>query len=256
MAHGPPASGKTRFAATVSEQFPEKTGEKWVDLTDIVWLSIDQGALDGLSVEKLNIPFVPVRELMAAAGAVQGSMDALLLLESILSERPDVKFVVVDTLSELSERWMEVFTRASGDDTRSAYRQLGDTHTRWKARLDSICDARGVRVIFLAHSKARVLDDKATEGQKKAAQAERVGNDEIGLDIDGNGRHLYTRNASLVFAVKCKTSPKGENKYSVHCRGGDGFLTKDRLARLLNPEEPPDMRAIFKKITAAMNKGE
>lgn len=251
VAHGPPASGKTRFAATASEQFPLKTGEKVVKLEDIVYVTFDQGALDGLKVEKLDVPFINARAMIAEMGAVKGTFAALDLLDHFLTTVTGVKFVVIDTISEMSELWHEGIGR-SVDDKWAVYRQMGENHTRFHAQVNKVCTPRGIQPIYLSHSKARVPSPEQTDQQKKSGQAEKLpGGNDIGLDIDGQGRGTYTRNASLIFAVRCVQIPGKEPTYEVLPRGGYNFEGKDRLARVLSPSEPSNLKSIFLKIQKA-----
>lgn len=252
VAHGPPCSGKTRFAATASEHFPEKTGEKWVALSDVLFLTFDQGALDGLKVEKLDVAFVDARAMVAEMGAVKATFEALQLVDGYLQEHPEVRFIVIDTISEMAELWGEGIGRTT-DDKWAIFRLLGETHTRFHAMVNKICTPRGVVPIYLSHSKARTQGSDTTEAQKKSAQAERLpGGNDIGLDVDGQGRGTYTRNASLLFAVRCKQLAGKEPIYEVLPRGGDGFEGKDRLARILQSSEPSNLRRILQKIESSL----
>lgn len=251
IAHGPPASGKTRFFATVSEHFPEKTGEVWVMLDDVFFLTFDKGALDGLKVEKLEVHSFDVRAAIAALGAVKGTFDALKFLGDYLKRNPQIKYVVTDTISEMAELWQEHFGR-NQDDKWAVFRHLGETHTRFKAELNKVVTPTGVQSFFASHSKARVINADSSDAQKKAAIAEKLpGGNDIGLDIDGQGRGTYTRNASLIFAAQCKQMPGKEPIYVVMPRGGNGFEGKDRLARILKQEEEPNLGKILKKLNLA-----
>lgn len=252
VVHGPEASGKTRFAATASKFFPEKTGEKWVSLPDVCFVTFDQGALDGIHVEKLDVPFIDAREMIADLGAIKGTFEALNALDDYLKEHPEVRFVVPDTVSEMDDLWGEALGKNT-EDTRAYYKLLGEMHTRAHAIVNKVCAPRGIVPIYLSHSKARVLASDATEAQKRTQQVEKVGGtmNDIGLDINGSGRNLYSRNASLIFALKCKQLPNREPIYEAYPRGVDGFLGKDRLARVLNNPEPSHLGQILTKIANA-----
>jgi hypothetical protein len=202
-------------------------------------------------VEKLNIPIIALREMVADLGAVKGTFEALSLLESELSAHPERKFVAVDTISQLADLWGEFFGRTA-EDKWAVFRGLSETHTRFYNTLVKICVSRGVVPLTLSHSKARLATADVSETQKKSFQAERIsGGGDIGLDIDGSGRRVYIDNASLQFAMRCRIQKGKPNQYTAHPRGFDGFEGKDRLSRILNDEEQPNLRAILDRIEAA-----
>ena len=58
LIHGPPGAGKTHLAATVSKQFPsEFPPSRPVTLTDVAFISVDSGALDGLNAQGVDVQY-------------------------------------------------------------------------------------------------------------------------------------------------------------------------------------------------------
>ncbi len=240
--HGPPGHGKTTFAASASEHFESK------DLKDMLFLQFDLGGLDGLKAKGYKVAFIDTRALMAEKGAVRGTFDALDILAKHTEQNKDLRYIVVDTISEMDKLWHEAIDKIE-DDGRALYRQMLNNHIRFYNRVINISLKTAAKAIFIAHSKAKVLDQTATEGQKKTQTADKLpGGNDIQVDVTGQGHGIYTRNGSLVIAMQCRSIKGKPDVYVALPNGGGGFEGKNRFKGILNEEESPNLRAIFNKL--------
>lgn len=235
----------------MSEHFPDELGKEWVELNDIGMVMFDLGGFDGLKVNKLSVPFIDGRGLIAKFGVMDGVKYSLDALTSFLDQRPQIKYVGFDTISAVDKLWHEYLDKGA-DDGRTMYRHMLNNHVRLHQRIHAILKPRGVVPIFLFHSKAKVLGTDATEGQRKTQMADKLpGGNDIQIDVTGQAHSIYIKDSSLVIAMFCKMVKGKDPSYVAMPRGGQGFEGKDRFARIFADEEEPNLRKMFKKIEAA-----
>lgn len=258
--HGPPGSGKTFLAGTASAKWPKTwppKGKSWIDLGDCLWVPFDAGATDGFTEARIEVPTIPVLDIISDVGSTErGLWRAVQLIQEYTAAKKP-KRVCVDTLTMLDKMLGEHFdrncpTNARGEkDTFAMYRLILNTHKRFHNALRST----GCGLIYCCHS--RVLIDaapgsaqgKVQADKKKAAAVPGTGSD-IVPDITGQARTLYTADASLQLVVRKNTTP-GKNKdfsWTVHPHGGQGFEGKCRYTLSLDETEPADLSKLFAKI--------
>lgn len=105
LVHGPPGIGKTRLAAS--------TG----DLPGTLILSAEGGLL---SLREHDIRQIEVGAGPEAWGRIEGAIDAILN-----GQIPDVRWLVVDSISEIAEALLAT-EKGKTSDPRRAYGELGD----------------------------------------------------------------------------------------------------------------------------------
>lgn len=253
--HAPPAFGKSFLAATASQFWPgaEALGTRAVSLDDVVWCAVDRGAVDGLLVQRVEIPYlIDVRGLCEDFGAGKGTEHANSLVRSCVDAHPDIRLVVWDTVSELDKVWQVGLEGEGGsDDSQWLFRKLLARHRSHYSAAHKA--AAGRRIVWLAHSVAlqegRKDAPKSFEAGRRATRL--PGGAEIKLDATGQGHHLYINNASLVATIVLEEQ-KGRAPVRWMSSGGTTFETKNRLQGLIGEKEPFDLRGVFQRVDARL----
>lgn len=249
--HAPPAFGKSFLAATASKAWPgAELGQKAVALDDVIWCAVDRGAVDGLLMSRVEIPYlIDVRGLCEDFGAGKGTEHANSLVRQVMAERgSDIRVVVWDTISELDKVWQVGLDAEGGaDDSTWLYRKLLARH---RSHYNAAHKAAGkARILWLAHSvalsEARKDAPKSFEASRRATRL--PGGAEIKLDATGQGHHLYINNASLVGTILLEEQ-KGKAPVRWLSSGGTQFETKNRLQGLIGEREPFDLQAVFSRV--------
>lgn len=252
--HAPPAFGKSFLAATASAHWPkERLGTQAVSLSDVIWCAVDRGAVDGLLMSKVNVPYlIDVRSLCEDFGAAKGTEHANTLVEATIKENPDVRVVVWDTISELDKVWQVELERTGGDeDSQWLYRKLLSRHRSHYSSAHKA--ALGRRVLWLAHSaaitEARRDAPKSVEAQRRATRL--PGGAEIKLDATGKGHDLYINNASLVLTIVIEEA-KGKPTQRFVTSGGTSFETKNRLQGLVKDRDVFDLSELGNRVDSRL----
>ena len=249
IVHGTPGAGKTFFAASASEFFPDDMNDlgqgKIRDLEDMLWISVDDGATAGFKAAKIRVRELDLRALMGEKGVPT----ALDMVRKLVSTQK-FKYVVLDTISQLDKYLGGYYAQIHADNpnTFSLYRDILARHRRLHQDLSLLEGQK----IYLAHSKALMEASQATADQKNRAKAAAMaGADAIQVDITGQARNLYLASASLVVYLAATVAPgtgKREIKRIAYPYGGAGFEGKTRHQHILEYQEEPHLRHIFEKI--------
>lgn len=259
ITHGPPGVGKTFFAATGSKFFPRTEEEindgKKRHLSDILFLTADAGAVDGLSEMKLSVDVLSIKEAIEILDVPKG-ITAILEEAKKICEAGKYSWVVTDTVSVLDKYITEYYDRFSpktqkGDtDTLGMYRLIFNQHKRFHAALSKL----PARKHYLFHSKfqgGQLQKNEDAIAKKKASTT--TADTETFPEVTGQAKSLYVANASIEFVLQASVVPgKGKRKLTrwVKPFGGDGFEGKNRFERSLEEKEEPDLYKIIEKIKA------
>lgn len=259
LVHGLSKVGKTWLAASLSEHWPEGP------LSDCVWVSVDQGAINGLKSHGIKVPMnVDINKMLlpgkdGSAAQARNIIDAMPKVSQAVRAcvfQGGAKIVVVDTLSALDDKfnfyWSQncPTTRSGAEDRFAMYRLIGTTHQRFYTDMNTL----PAHVIYLTHSKALIeTDDKNQKNRQKALSI--PGMYDLAPQITGQSALLYTKNVDNIFALvaKPKVGKRNEFERTVFTSPNGGMQANTRFQNCLNPEEPADLRAIFNKIQTAFN---
>lgn len=248
--YGPRRVGKTVLAATASEDWQGAKDEEY-DLNDILYIAVDEGALDALIQFNVVIPnTILFSDLVATSNG--NNLTALNLLKEAV---PDIiastktNIMVIDTISQLD--W-SIQQNIGGDTTQDFYRMLLTHHKMFNSFLCNVDQT----VISLVHAKpvGEARSNKPEEIKKTKVQqaAKYYLPPEIEPAITGQALNIYLSNTSLHGALLSRKlpGPKGEIERKVYFGSNSaGFEASSRFEGMLNPEgEEPNLRDIWKKI--------
>lgn len=288
---GPRGVGKTFAAATASKLFPHDRvaalrkiqSEKgagataqeiekldWVDLSDLLWVPFDEGALDGLRAYRISVPCVDVAAIEAAnttdipkeynerdtsGGLVNApKMFAEIArdVETCIRSNPQVETLILDTesvASALMTAWC--YGKFSKPQ---CYDQLRREAAQWYIR------TRGLTKVTLRlfHPKAISRPIKLGDSPESAAvfadklvrmEAEKM--DDFGqltIDCDDRFKTIYQANVSNQWALHHSLRDMGKTDvWELQTRAIEGskYETKSRTAILLNSKEPANLRPLL-----------
>jgi hypothetical protein len=221
----------------------------------MLWWSVDLGACDGLLGQQIEVPWhIDVRDLCEEFGPVKGVEYALQLTRERLLASPSIRYVVVDTVSELDKLWQRALEAEMGDeDSRWLYRKLLSRHGRFHGDIHRAVGS--AKPIFLAHSAAiSEPAANAPQSQKMQQKAARLpGGAEIKLDVTGKGHDIYINNASFVFTIGLEER-KGQLPKRMAITDTTSFEVKNRLPGLFpsrfDPWLAPHLRAAQERMSA------
>lgn len=253
--YGPRRVGKTVLAATASEDW-RGNSEAPIELGDMLYIAIDEGALD--SLVKFN---ASIKNVLHWSELLSGCDNNATLALSLLKEAlPDLvsttkcKFVVIDTISQLDWSLQETLD-SRAEDMQTFYRLLLGQHKAFSGLLNTL----EATVIELCHAQPvgeiRLKKD-AKPDAIKAAKADRAAKFYIMPDVEpaisGQSRNVYLSNTSLHGAVLAKMVPnKGLERRVYFAPNVAGFEATSRFDGILDVDgkgEEPNLRDIYQKI--------
>lgn len=258
MVHGPTGVGKTFFAATASQFWPDELpAKKRTTLDDVLWCQIDAGATAGFEEQKIIVPHVlDFRGAISKYGLLKGVLGMLDVMDrQVESLAP--KFLIVDTVSRLDkdvtayyESRTPVDDRTGKEDKWWAFKQILVMHKRIHGRFAG----SGLKIIFLCHSKAQ--GEATTTAQVNQREAKAVpGGFDIVPEITGQARTLYVGDSSIEGVLKARLVPGKERRFErfFYPFGVNASEGKSRFTRSLKREEGPNPRLkdLFYKIEQA-----
>lgn len=250
MLHGPPGSGKTTTAATISKKWPgiRPAGPKApVFLDDTLFFAGDADGLSSLHAIGIDAPQINLVELWEEYGFLR-TLALLPQLVTYAKEKwPTITRGVFDTLSAADEEAQNDSKHI--DDKRQFYGAVLDCHRR-----NSIF-IRGAGFdywVLNCHSKA-FSEGETADSKRQATALRMAGGGAIVPAIVGQGLSRYQRAVSLQTAMVLKEP--GAGKPSIYklqtVTDPLGFQAKNRYAQLLKKEEDPDFGAIVARIEEA-----
>ena len=211
--HGPPKCGKTVTAATSSKyftEFPRPKDSPIIELKDMLWLQLDNGATDTLWDSRYDVPVLSLKQTLQATNYNEARAAKLMIdaAKEHIKSTPECKFVVADTISLLDKAFVSRYSEVHEDSDNSfdVWRDVLNAHRRFHLRLKGLPVIR----LYLFHSKAEneavIKKSKAATDKKKANEAN-AGT--IHPDITGQAITLYRGEVSAMLTQAAKKGPKG-----------------------------------------------
>lgn len=235
LVYGPPGAGKTFSTLTLSDAVPADFGSKPVlnrapvTLEDMLWLSFDSGATEGLKQQGLIVP-----ELRLAQEG-----DRLL---AVIKEAPELaakaiatkgtKTVVVDTITAFDEQLVN-YWRTKGLEKWDLFGAVKSSHYKFAMAIKAL----KANVVFIAHAKA--LMDAADATQSAKIQA--AGYAKIVPDITGGALNHYRRDSSFILPCVAGRENNEDGRW-FYTQSTKGYEAKSRY--VLPPVVPADWRKI------------
>ncbi len=254
--YGPTKVGKTRLATTGSKHWNGEAFAPGQELDDMLWIEFDTDGLNTLR-EDMNVTvpnFISWQHMMAERE--NNVENALLLVSGLVREilsDCDISYIVIDTLSTLDT---EIYSWCMGAEeekaktnvnTQRAYGAMMNLHRRF---FNSI-NPHSVGKIWLCHTQVKSIDTMQGAAKKNAQLVKAAQGNELASVlplITGNKTpEMYKGACSLVAPVLKKTAGDGTEKRIVYTRKRD-YDSGSHWESKLDPEEPPDIRRILKKV--------
>lgn len=264
VVHGKMAAGKTFFAASASEFWPEKLPAKpAIELSDMLWLQADRGACDGFRHNGLDVPIFDFVEFMSnediwrAAVDIRGQryaqqptiIQAMEYATGLVRRRYReglTKWVVIDTLTTVDTH-MIAHHQEITQGHQNKYEAYGRNLTAHRLFHTRMC-ATGCNIILLCHSKS-AGDEKLESEQKKALTVQVSGDASFFPDLTGQAPKIYKHDDTLQLVVKASVEPKTKKLVRRVLVGHDteGGEVKNRFEGLLDDVEEFNLRNILIK---------
>lgn len=262
--YGPPKHGKTFCAASISKHWPDKLPAlKKTVLSDVLWLSADKGALDGMREQNVIVPEFNVHKLRGTEAAYKAAglreppniiqlMTLFVKTATDLARAGELRAVVVDTVSAIDKALIEYYeenpirANSGAIDKFAMYRHILLTHRKFRDALARL----PVHVVFLAHAK-QINEDTAKDSTIKRAGAG-PGSYDIQPDITGQGAGEYYRNISLEAIMLATPSLREKGKFDRHLytQTTQGFRAGNRWQLSLAAKEEANLTKLFEKVRA------
>lgn len=277
LIHGKMKAGKTFLAASASGLFPpwDKAdpfksvlpAKKKTVLEDMIWVSFDAGALDGLKQCNLSIPddqHIVFQKVLGKLRASDALKKVAELISGVIAKKPHVRWMVGDTVSQADSIVLAYFCDLTDQEAAESepgekknafapYKLLHAAHAKFHGE----CQKMPVQKIWLCHSKnlmEGVASGKAALNAENTKKAHRmVGSEPIVPDITGKNHAVYEGNASIIGVQKFIIAPGGDKSKGKRIfmpYGGEGFEGGNRFHELLNDEEPSHLGFVFNKLAA------
>lgn len=285
---GPPESGKTVAAATISDFCPsanELPADKVCHLDDILYLGIDTSGTSSLYALNLNIPLTFDANEWVGAGGYEEQVNSTTGVSKLVPNRTatdlinhmmriaysatkegGIKAIILDSPSELNvlleaqmihKEETGCWTNKNGVLNEFAkWMWLKKAHSTMYRFLASL----GTTLVFCMHTKgeSEININSSTAALQIAKKKARsvYGSHNIIPDIPPSIAPIYTNNVDMLATMDVEIAP-GRNateKRVLLPRGGKGFVGKCRWKQALNMEgEPPDLKYIIAKVRASRN---
>ena len=255
---GPSGVGKTFCAATMSEHFPkdlDSTYDEELTLSDMLWCSVDAGALTGLGQFNITVPEISLLEdIMRPPKKGETKFyqaDLIRALAKMLGLVKDavcnhgIRTVVLDTASQLNREictyWADPCRRPSDDF--KYWRVVRDTEASFFPKLLTLpCN-----LIILSHEKAVLDGVSAAEKRLKAVAP--AGDHQFTLAISGGALGDYYANLDVAVTLLSRRKPGSKAVIrKLHPFGADGRVGKCRLQHLLNDTEEPHLQNLYQQL--------
>ena len=253
---GPPGTSKSMSTLTISELCPKdfthlgtkRTGER-IELSDLLWVSFDQGATDGFAEQGYIVPQIDLStvKLDKLGNEIR---DVVRLIEERVA-KGITKTVVIDTVSGYDEMLIGEGTIVKNLDKFELWAHVAAGHRALSARIKEL----PCRVIFLCHAKA--LQEQTGGGtvvanQQRVRQAQGVLTGVV-PEISGKSLNAYRKDATFIFSTF-----KGAKRYPETAKAmekGYYFIAEhpefESKKRLFVPAVmPADWREVIRLIQA------
>lgn len=253
--HGPIGSGKTTFACSVSEGYPDDfpsqiiapDAEPIYNCTDVGFLSFDAGSVVGFKRRGIRVKNFDCVEFMTKPDVYKAHFKyppsplqtAQHGLNRLLSE--GVKWLVVDTVSALDQALISYWFKSMSDekDPRKVWGMIGNNHAAFSEEVMKLPTG----LILLFHSKAveEAKDDNADAKQETLSTANRG---QICPQVSGQSKAMYLKNLNILGAVVSKKKVR-----EIITGGSRRYETKNRFEGVIEDREFPHFRKMLRKVT-------
>ena len=257
MVYGPPDRSKTFSSLTLSDRCPAdlthvrpktvpQPPRNPVDLDDMLWFQMDDGATTGMAEQGISVPVIDISGVAAqqlpqelADGVRQAKERSVELTKAGRRLK-----VVIDTVSALDRKLQYYVGEVLGLTEFNYFRALLQHHTRFAHPFKEI----GCDFIALCHAKAIMDLGTGTAGQQQKRRLAAAGAGDIIPDITGQALGFYRGDVTFTFAMHRKTEThtvqgKPQALHAYYFRAADPtFEAKTRM--ILPPEMPADWRVV------------
>lgn len=245
---GPPGQGKTTCAVSVSEGYAKG------DCSDTLLIAFDLDATVGLQARGINVPvfnFAGIDDFTVLQKEIEDACKQI----AVRVKAGQTKNVIIDTVSQFDKVLLGYFQPTARDNF-DLYGSVGRWHQWLLLRQLLPLALSGARLIVTFQPRHKfILGENEKAKKEKELQSSR--NKAAGIDaevdkllgVSGNvACELYRAQISLLAAV-AKTRKPGGYDYWLYTDGSPlGFESKNRFQELLEPREPADLLAVYRKI--------
>jgi hypothetical protein len=262
--YGPPGSGKTWCALTLSKKWPKDIlapRKRIITLDDVLHLQWDRAADIGLGPHKVR----PKYKLNCAAmvgeyGFPKALAHILKDTKEMVHANDKIRVVVHDTVTAMDKysfahyrRRTEVSVKTGKEDVRAVFGNHLQTHLEYQTEMSTM--PAGVQAVFLFHEK--VVDEDSVNKMSKAEsaklKAKKLGDHTVYIFPAGTGSGInyYTNDSSLELFITAKKlldkkgEPKGRYQRELHPISSEGRRTKNRFQHLLKESMEPNLRTML-----------
>jgi hypothetical protein len=213
-------------------------------LDDLMFICFDQGALDGLAQQGIEVPAVDM-SIIDPIKLPQELKDLYKLVGDKVAAKK-TKYVIVDTLTALDKKlgYYQQYVRGLSNP-QDYYKALGNDHLGFHQNMSRLA----CPVIYLCHAKAPIDMQDAKQAQRKKA----LGQGDVFPDITGGALTAYKGDATFIFHVQMERSNEGD-RFFFHQLGSAQADGKSRL--LLTGSDgkvleklPADWRSVRKALS-------
>jgi hypothetical protein len=241
---GPPGSGKTTAALSISDIFSgDIPAKKHTVLSDTFFISADKGGFDTVRAYGYSAPGVDLSNIDPAVTDVSTELRKALDTAIYGTQHKGIKNIVVDTVSAI-DNMLLVYAQRNFDKY-AMWNFILSAHTSLMHKLAST-DAT---VVLIFHGKVIAGDQLNQEGKdklatrKKATMAEAVDTE---IEVSGQARGFYRKHLSLL--LTCMRDPLiKQPTYKFYPRGKGSMEGKSRFW-MLDAEEPANLKLLINKI--------
>lgn len=261
---GPPGSGKTTVAASMSKYWKGPTKQKKIThLSDLYWLSVDQNATACLEALGYRVNEIRLTDGLMRKPKPGEKKDYIahpllayreMLKRAYMAIKEGAETIVLDTWSELNATYKAYILDKMGTedlsiDNRPLYGTLGDWEEAGLRKLLEL----PCHIIFLCHIKEHIDYGDGRASRKRLAALTPHGEVEFEPDLAGRIAKVYERIVDLGMAIQVRKAPgKGGQFTRTLCTmtNSEGYLGKSRFLDILSSEEPADLGKIMQKLKA------
>lgn len=249
LLYGPPGSGKTVCAASISEFFPDELPAAQPTLVrDVYYLQFDPDGMQSLLSLRLDAPGRDLSACTTKETLGRGLIEAVMEIKEGIKEGI-IKAVVVDTLTAFDSVLLSIGKKdfPSTADQARMYGWILQEQMQFGTLLKQL----PIHLITTCHSKFVFnpsKDDTGFEMRKRAFSL--PGQSDIVPELTGRGANYWKGVASNVWPLISYRQKGQKPRFTVLPYGGKGFEGKSRLGGL-DEEEPANLRKAL--IKAAKN---
>ncbi len=250
MLMGPPKSGKTVLAATMSDFCPAELPNKGpiIDLKDLLFAQMDVNGMESLRAMGLSAPFVDMSKCNTMKEFREHHKEFMQIARDRVS-KGITKTVVFDPLSTLDAILVgeahKLFPDAKNSGTK-----WSDVQQKHMDFAKDILRELDCNVVVTCHSKSNmnlIGDETAAAADSKKAGM-MPGQATIVPAISRGAVKFYLAQTGALWALVCEKDKKGTETRYILPNGGDGYEGGSRY-RGLAEREPANLKLVFEKLS-------